>query len=501
MKMRSSAVCWYACLLLLRAASALVPVVSRAEWLIEWRSELWYARASCSAEPRRRGERKLLRFCLGAFADANSVRVQMGGNLFTIAAPKGSAQECTVALVALLAISAGFALLLPNVRSHIRPAHARDAQDLILIEDAGAAGQGVRTLPEAQFNTWNGTRQHIFRSFAFYAVLTSRLRGNFGSPTVPLKVAHATGNMFSLLDLWPDGPGAVLPAGERGIILSRETGELLFGRGVNPVGRRLEVGSQVFGVEAIAPRAASRLPGHPDAWVLTSASAFGRSERGFLIGRLSPSFRQAPWGERWSMTALRPDGDTGDFTCVSLDQDLRQPWDLFVFSVLLALLALPATTSLPLGEYRAGPRHPGQEARLRRWSFLVGKTALVLAIVYFASMDVTFASARIGRNQSEYLQIISCFGLCLWAMRWILRDQRQRCPVCLGKLTNPARVGHPSWNFLAWNGTELICAGGHGLLHVPEMPTSWFSTQRWLYLDSSWQVLFPDRQMLSTAYF
>ena len=41
------------------------------------------------------------------------------------------------------------------------------------------------------------------------------------------------------------------------------------------------------------------------------------------------------------------------------------------------------------------------------------------------------------------------------------------------------------------NGIELICTGGHGLLHVPEMLTSWFATQRWLCLDSSWSgVLF-----------
>jgi hypothetical protein len=32
--------------------------------------------------------------------------------------------------------------------------------------------------------------------------------------------------------------------------------------------------------------------------------------------------------------------------------------------------------------------------------------------------------------------------------------------------------------------------GGHALLHVPGLPTSWFSTQRWLYLDTSWGFLF-----------
>jgi hypothetical protein len=28
------------------------------------------------------------------------------------------------------------------------------------------------------------------------------------------------------------------------------------------------------------------------------------------------------------------------------------------------------------------------------------------------------------------------------------------------------------------------------MLHVPALPTSWFSAQRWVYLDPSWQFLF-----------
>ena len=59
---------------------------------------------------------------------------------------------------------------------------------------------------------------------------------------------------------------------------------------------------------------------------------------------------------------------------------------------------------------------------------------------------------------------------------------------------NPASHESPapvaSRTFLAWNGTELMCTAGHTLLHVPGLPTSWFSTQRWLYLDTSWEFLF-----------
>jgi hypothetical protein len=47
---------------------------------------------------------------------------------------------------------------------------------------------------------------------------------------------------------------------------------------------------------------------------------------------------------------------------------------------------------------------------------------------------------------------------------------------------------------LEWNGTELMCLKGHGLLHVPDSPAIWFSKQRWLCLDPSWSVLFPHRR-------
>jgi hypothetical protein len=170
-------------------------------------------------------------------------------------------------------------------------------------------------------------------------------------------------------------------------------------------------------------------------------------------------------------------------------------------AVILALLAWPATTSLPLGEYRLSSRKLSWSTRLRRWTFLAAKIALLLPIVYLVSLDLAYMRTTLDTLSSEYIQLVSSFSICLFGLRWALRDQRQRCPVCLGKLTHPARVGQPSRNFLAFNGTELICVGGHGLLHVPEIPTSWFSTQRWMYLDPSWEILFPESGLVSPGYF
>jgi hypothetical protein len=124
-----------------------------------------------------------------------------------------------------------------------------------------------------------------------------------------------------------------------------------------------------------------------------------------------------------------------------------------------------------------------------------------LPIVYLVSLDLSHWKATMDPSTSQYIQIVSSFSICLFGLRWGLRDQRQRCPVCLGKLTHPARVGEPSRNFLTWNGVELICAGGHGLMHIPELPTSWFNTQRWLDLDASWEGLFVDAGLAGAGEF
>ena len=151
---------------------------------------------------------------------------------------------------------------------------------------------------------------------------------------------------------------------------------------------------------------------------------------------------------------------------------------------LLALVLLRVGTPLALGEYPNGRDAPPAFARARRWIYLVAKIALLMPIVYCGTLDL---SSLVGAGRIQAHALIVAYVL---AFRWALRDQRQRCPVCLGLLTHPARIGMASQMFLDWYGTELICARGHGLLHVPEIPTSCYATQRWTYLDPSWKSLF-----------
>jgi hypothetical protein len=133
---------------------------------------------------------------------------------------------------------------------------------------------------------------------------------------------------------------------------------------------------------------------------------------------------------------------------------------------------LPVTTTLSFGDY------PPSARGLRRWLFFAAKAALIVATVIFGIIAIS------GLHSPGWLQL--GFWGAFWgfhlAMRWALADQRSRCPVCLHRLANPVRMGNSSRILLEWNGTELLCERGHGLLHVPERPAIWFTKQRWISL-------------------
>lgn len=87
---------------LLPVAALLAPRERRAEWLDEWRSELWYVQKSGA-----RGEWEVLRFCLGAFVDAWWVRrARLADQRWM-----GSPVFCLVAMLA-----AAFATAIPFIR-------------------------------------------------------------------------------------------------------------------------------------------------------------------------------------------------------------------------------------------------------------------------------------------------------------------------------------------------------------------------------------------------
>lgn len=154
----------------------------------------------------------------------------------------------------------------------------------------------------------------------------------------------------------------------------------------------------------------------------------------------------------------------------------------FLFVFIFPCCVLPAITSLSLGEFPPHSRLGVLDGRLQRWIFLFGKVALILLMVY---CGVVILACNGLSFIPPPLQITGLLWGYAFALRWALNDQRRRCPVCLRLLTQPVWVGERSRYFLELNCTGSMCPEGHGLLYVPESPTTWFGTQRWLCLDSS----------------
>jgi hypothetical protein len=492
-------------LAILGCASLLVPARRRSEWWKEWRSELWHVRQASASSTgiAWTAEREVARFCFGAFPDALCLRGFLGQHRIPRAPTVGSAAQCIRLLAVLAVLGYGAALLLPGVNLARRLMGYRQPNNLVLIQavrdDARYAGYSSPSISPAQYLSWKRRRQNLFDDFAFYQIAPLAI----SSTTPAANIAVSSANLLQLLGipvrfaLAAPNISGTMPR----LILSDAMWKRDFAADPQISGRIVQIASQSVLVSGVALEGAWRLPGKVDAWLLEPAPGPASKADGFVIAHLKPSALHTQWGPNWALTAPQPDGTMADFWCSSIANHSSGPNQLFLFAVFLACLALPATTSLPLGEYRVTSQKLPWSTRLRRWAFLASKLALLTPIVYFVSLDLAHLRTFADPASSAYIQLIAAFSICLFGLRWALRDQRQRCPICLRRLTHPARVGHASRSFLAWNGTELICSGGHGLLHIPELQTSWFNTQRWLYLDPSWDVLFADPTLASATYF
>jgi hypothetical protein len=477
---------------ILRCASRLTPKQQRAEWIREWRSELWHAREATRIgdECTWQMEKALLRFCGGAVQDAFMLRRLSWERREGRAAFHGSAGECLLVLSVVLAASYLLSLVMPGVRAESHPALYKVNPNLIMIQDVFASDDSLATIPIEKYRAWKSWKQRYFDGFAFYRVVresvrTEKLTGQRWA------VAHASLNLFWMLGLsmrfstlTGDTVGST-----PGVILSEDVWQRSFGGDVHIAGKTIHIGREVVRVIGVAPAGVWRLPGNVDAWLLEPDSA--NHGVGYVIAHLTPLGESAMGSMRVAITASNDDSEE-QLCGVSFAERTKGPWGFYQFTMLLAFLALPAITSVSMGENSFCSFKPSWANRLCRWMLLIAKIGLVLPSVYFASLDVAYWHTTTYSIRAQYIQLIASFAMGLFGLRWVLLDQRNRCPVCLRRVTHPAQVGLAGRTFLAWNGTELMCSGGHTLLHVPALPTSWFSTQRWLYLDTSWKFLFAN---------
>jgi hypothetical protein len=477
-------------MLALWCASRMAPEEERGEWLREWKAELWHI-------ARLHGSRKTAAFVAGAFRDAYVLGADLRRSGTRRSHTFGSSPAlCLVSLLLAGLTSLGLAYLLPETRTALLSSPYPDARTLVVVSRDGSQHIPSASVTLGEFRYWQRAAQGVFSDLAFYQIVRRQLHPGHGAG-LELSIARGSENLLSLLQTSSFPAGDKLAAEGPRLVLSDAMWRRYFHADPRVVGQIVFLIGEKVTIVGVAKPGAWRLPGKADAWLLENNSrmkTLADLSMGFVVARMQPSVTRDARQNSWHMVVPQTDGDVAGFACVSVDHYAHEPFFFFSFALMMALLALPATTSLPLGEYPYNPRQQSLALRLRRWLFFTAKLALLLPAAGFASLDVAqiFADARSA-------QLMVTFAAALAGLRWLLRDQRRRCPVCLQLLRNPVRVGQPSRNFLAWNGTELICVVGHGFLHVPELPTSWFSTQRWLYLDASWKSIFRPQEMARTT--
>ena len=126
--------------------------------------------------------------------------------------------------------------------------------------------------------------------------------------------------------------------------------------------------------------------------------------------------------------------------------------------------------------------------RLKRSFFFLGKVSQVFSLAFLLSMGGCYPLHTLFPRIADLYQMFAFVLLSLLGIRWALRDQEHRCKQCLQLLAAPARVGRPSHNLLEWNGTELSCRHGHGLLSIPEIETSWCQSSHWIDRGANWDL-------------
>ncbi len=476
-----------------RTASLLIPRSDRSSWTAEWTGELHHLCAAAQDEFCNPSNSDPLQFSLGAYQDAFWIRCDRLRAARLPSLRAGSAARC--GLVLALASSAALLLTvaLPGARNALLRLPYRHPADLVLISSNGYAGTQSPSIEFADYQEWTTDTANLFTQIAFYRPAIKRVHFERHS-AVRLAMAQSSDNLLRLLDLRTAGSIAPGTPGQPRLVLRASTWRALYHSDPHLVGSTARIDGQPVLLAGILPDSDWRIPGAMDALLLedpATLAALPPHTRGFAIARIRNSAFPPPRGG-WRKMIESSWGVTRSFDCISVAHLLGQPFFVFLFALLMASLALPATTALPLGEYPHRHDHLPTMVNARRWVFLLIKFALVILLVGLCSTDVACGIFPGDPVTALYVQLATAFPALLFGFRWILQDQRRRCPECLCRLSSPARVGQASCNFLSWNGTELFCIRGHGLLHIPELPTSWFSTQRWLRLDSSWKCLFPE---------
>jgi hypothetical protein len=463
-------------------ASRIVPASQRDEWRDEWQAEVWhrwrfYVDVDCwnSTEALH-----LLRNCLGAFIDAACHVTAQEALQHRFQEFVRSSWTCLAGVLAALLLVAAASGGLPASRSLFTSPGYRNPDRLEILSLRSETGRGERGFHPSTVADWRHSDRMLESLAPFRFERAVILPIGASTSGVRRLVIRTDMELLPMLGVKPV-LGAFLP----GAVLTDGLWRSLFERDPHVIGAAIKVDHESYRITAVLP-AHFRFLSRQDAVYLVQPQ--------LLNGRVLIA--------AYPRLGVKDDVLNRELASISQDEDF------YLFSSRVRFSRVQDTLLTPLWYFGIAAALSGlllsilcrvrferRRFALRPAAFLTAKVVLMLTIVFTAGLewnrpnDSFLLLWRDGASGPAlvWMYVAGAMAVLFWA----LADQRARCRVCLRLLCFPVRVGCPGCLLLDWSGTELLCTEGHGVLHVPDMATSWDTdSDRWIALDDSWRGLF-----------
>jgi hypothetical protein len=498
------------CTLLLRLARLLVPKAQRKAWYQEWYGEIWHWAHFLAESGRLNTTSKLdfARHCWGAFPDAAWHRFNRKKVHQSVRDIPRSAGFCLGSILALLLLTVLSTGLAPTIRRGFTPLPYYQPDRIAVLSfpdhDAYYPDSGLFQA----VRRWS-RESRTASAMAAYSLRVSTVAA--GADKFEERSARVSPNLFEMLGVKASLGRLFVPGDPRAcpdcLVISDDLWKERFGSDPGIIGRKITFSGAESTVIGVLPSTFTFLTPEASVWALPP-SADDIADVGDHVGavlRLRPGVSSVQAAEELRVRAFE-DRSALDYATPEVAMIVsraRQAAKIYVFFALLALVGGLALASSRLAATRAQKIRLDVRGRARVWAFLILKILLLLSTCFVFSLELpSRISIMVTGSIRPSVGPISAWLFLVAAMAalfWSLHDQTRRCRVCLKRLGNEVSVGAPSHLLLDWSGTELVCSDGHGLLHVPEMNSSWLDDERWVHLDESWKPLFEGEKAVGQA--
>src|SRR6202041_2583323 len=280
-------------LLVVHAASLLVPGAARADWTAEWSSELWHAFHAADEVPEDESagiadSRTAIAFSFGAMQDAFWLRWDTVRPHAATALRSGSVTRCSLILGTLAAAGVIIFLLLPGARNTMTPLPYRNASDLVILSSNGDPGTQAPSICLADYREWTTDTAGLYSQIAFYQPVTGRVHLTH-QRTATLSLAVASGNLLAMLGIDPVPSSSSSTPGPARLLLARSAWRKSYRSDPRIFGRTAVVAGQTVVIAGLIPDPAWRLPGSVNGWLVEDPHGLDNvppTAKGFVVARI-----------------------------------------------------------------------------------------------------------------------------------------------------------------------------------------------------------------------